>query len=54
MLYVFGSINSSTDATLLRAVYEYLPFESRFTSIDAEKVERTILKYASNSASGKN
>jgi hypothetical protein len=54
MLYVFGSINSSTDATLLRAVYEYLPFESRFTSIDAEKVERTILKYASNAASGKN
>ena len=54
MLYVFGSINGNTDATLLRAVYEYLPFESRFTSIDAEKVERAILKYAEKSAAGKN
>jgi hypothetical protein len=54
MLYVFGSINGNADATLLRAVYEYLPFESRFTSIDAEKVERAILKYAEKAAAGKN
>ena len=49
MLYAFGAINQSADQTLYNAVYRYLPFESGvFTSVEAERAEKIILKYLSD------
>ena len=45
MLYAFGALNKSVDPILYTAIYNYLPYDGGlFTSVEAEKAERIIVK----------
>lgn len=50
MLYALASINGKTDEELRKTAYNFLPYGSEMTAVDAEKISNIIVEYLADKA----